>query len=176
MALARDRGIDDGPSKAWSRAHSRTRHGANLHREAGPWPAWPMDRAMVSARRVYSAPDMRTSARTSPVAITWSVMEARKRLNLPRDEASGVRRWQTIKLPPTTNEELIATLVRAGGRVLARQAHGVLLAIHKHLVFVSSTLWVAEEALSDALRAARLTPERFLELRASAATAATPLG
>lgn len=158
MPVARDRGIDDGASKAWPREHSRTRHGANLHREAGPCFTWPMDRAMVSARRVYGAPDMRTSARTSPVAITWSVTEARKRLNLRRDEA------------PTTNEELIATLVRAGGRVLARQAHGALLAIHKHLVFVSSTLWVAEEALADALRAARLTPERFLELRASAAT------
>ena len=49
--------------------------------------------------------------------------------------------------------------------MLAQQGHGVLLAIQRHLVFVSSTLWVEERALADALRAARLTPERFLELR-----------
>jgi hypothetical protein len=77
-------------------------------------------------------------------------------------------RWpQTGKLPPTTHEELVDVLVRAGGRVLVSQAHGVIVAIHKHLVFVSATFWVAEAALADALRAARLTPERFLELRAS---------
>lgn len=74
----------------------------------------------------------------------------------------------TSKLPPTTSEELIATLVLAGGCVLARQAHGVLLAINRRLVFVSSPRWVADAVLADALRAARLTPERFVELRASA--------
>lgn len=74
----------------------------------------------------------------------------------------------TTKLPPTTNEELVSVLVHAGGRVLARQGHGVIVAIQRRLVFVSSTFWVAEAALADALRAARLTPERFLELRAAA--------
>ena len=109
---------------------------------------------------------MRTSARTSPVSIAWTVTEQHERPNPPRAEASGVRRPPASELPRTTNEQLIATLVRAGGRVLATQGHGVLLAIHRHLVFVSSTLWVDEAALTDALRAARLTPERFLELRA----------
>ncbi|HEX8790108.1 MAG TPA: hypothetical protein VF765_04095 [Polyangiaceae bacterium] len=46
-------------------------------------------------------------------------------------------------MPPATSDELESALVRAGGRVLARQAHGVLIAIRKRLVFVSSAGWVS---------------------------------
>ncbi|HEX8796916.1 MAG TPA: hypothetical protein VF765_38455 [Polyangiaceae bacterium] len=79
-----------------------------------------------------------------------------------------MRRLPAIELPRTSSDELVATLVRAGGRVLARQEHGVLLAIRRRLVFVPSASWVSEAVLADSLRAARLTPESFRELRADA--------
>lgn len=78
-----------------------------------------------------------------------------------------MRRLPAIELPATTGEQLVTTLVRAGGRVLARQEHGVFVAVRRHLVFVPATWWVSAAVLADSLRAARLTPERFLELRAA---------
>lgn len=71
------------------------------------------------------------------------------------------------RLPPTTSDDLVFALVRAGGRVLARQGHGVLVDIRRHLVFVPATRWVTDRALADALKAAGLTLERFLDLRAA---------
>lgn len=68
-------------------------------------------------------------------------------------------------LPLTTSEELVAALVAAGGHVLAQQAHGVMVAIRKRLVFVPPSHWVSEATLRDALLTAGLSTERFLALR-----------
>ncbi len=71
------------------------------------------------------------------------------------------------KLPVTGGELLVATLVASGARVLSRQGHGVLLKVRQRLVFVPATYSVPEATLDDALRAAGITPQRFLEIRAS---------
>jgi hypothetical protein len=63
------------------------------------------------------------------------------------------------------SEELIAVLLKMGGRVLARPPHGQLLEVRRRLVFVPSTLFVPDLALADALRSAGLSPTRFQELR-----------
>lgn len=67
----------------------------------------------------------------------------------------------------TTGEQLTAILVASGARVLSRQGHGVLLKVRQRLVFVPVTYSVSEWTLTDALRAAEITPQRFLEIRAS---------
>jgi hypothetical protein len=96
--------------------------------------------------------------RPSPFSPARSVTPIHMRPNLSRDKASH-------SLPPTTSEELLAALIGAGGHVLARQAHGVLVDIRRHLVFLPPSGWVSDSTLVDALRAANLTVERFLELR-----------
>ena len=85
--------------------------------------------------------------------------------NLSRDKASRSTARGFAYLPPATSEEILTALLAAGGRVLARQAHGVLVDIRKHLVFLPPSGWVSDATLADALRAANLTVERFLELR-----------
>lgn len=69
------------------------------------------------------------------------------------------------KLPTTGGELLVATLVASGARVLSRQGHGVLLKVRERLVFVPATYSVPQATLDDALRAAGITPQRFLEIR-----------
>jgi hypothetical protein len=71
-------------------------------------------------------------------------------------------------LPPTTSEQLVAIILKAGGRLLARQGYGVFIAVRRRLLFVPATHWLPELALADALRVANLTDEQFLELRAAA--------
>lgn len=71
------------------------------------------------------------------------------------------------KLPVTGGEVLVATLVASGARVLSRQGHGVLLKVRERLVFVPATYSVPEATLDDALRAAGITPQRFLQIRES---------
>ncbi len=106
--------------------------------------------------------------RSSLPSVTKTVAQERFAANLHRASTSHGVRPQPGSLPPTTSEELLATLVRAGGRTVARQGHGVLVSIRRRLVFVPATHWVPEEALADVLRSAGLTPERFAELRAEA--------
>ncbi len=96
--------------------------------------------------------------RLSPFSPARSATPIHVRPNLSRDKASR-------SLPPTTSEELLTALIGAGGHVLARQAHGVLVDIRRHLVFLPPSGWVSDSTLADALRAANLTVERFLELR-----------
>lgn len=103
--------------------------------------------------------------RPSPISTAYAVAPIPIRPNLPRDKASRLTARGPTGLPPTTSEELLTALLAAGGHVLARQVHGVLVDIRRHLVFLPPTGWVSESTLADALRAANLTVERFLELR-----------
>jgi len=103
--------------------------------------------------------------RPSPFSPSRTEAPIHIRPDLSRDKASRPTVRGLVYLPPTTSEELLAVLLAAGGHVLARQAHGVFVDIRKHLVFLPPTGWVSDATLADALRAANLTLERFLELR-----------
>lgn len=70
-------------------------------------------------------------------------------------------------LPATTSEQLLSALLHVGGHVISRQPHGVLLKVRQRLVFIPSTPWVSEGTVVDALRAADISPDRFLEMRAA---------
>ena len=86
-----------------------------------------------------------------------------RRANAPR-----LRQLASAKLPPTTSEQLVAVLLKVGGRVLAQHGHGLFIVIRRRLLFVPAAHWLPEAALADALRVANLTDERFAELRAAA--------
>jgi hypothetical protein len=103
--------------------------------------------------------------RTSTFSVTHVVAPKRTQTNAPRKTASRATVPPPAPLPPTSGEELVRVLVAAGGRVLARQAHGVLLDVRRRLVFVPPSRWVSDATVADALRAAAMTRERFLELR-----------
>jgi len=85
-----------------------------------------------------------------------------RRANAPR-----LRHAASSKLPPTTSEQLVAILLKVGGRVLAEHGHGLFIVIRRRLLFVPAGHWLPEAALADALRVANLTDERFAELRAA---------
>jgi hypothetical protein len=59
----------------------------------------------------------------------------------------------------------VAILLRVGGQVLARQGHGVFIAVRRRLLFVPANHWLPEAAVADVLKAANLTDDQFLELR-----------
>jgi hypothetical protein len=103
--------------------------------------------------------------RPSPFSPARTVASIHIRPNLSRDKASRSTACGFADLPPATSEELLTALLAAGGHVLARQAHGVLVDIRKRLVFLPPSGWVSDSTLDDALRAANMTVERFLELR-----------
>lgn len=95
---------------------------------------------------------------------TTSVTPARGSTTPPRRNVPLASQPPATGLSPPTPDELIAVLIRAGGCVLSRQGHGVLLKVRHHLVFIPATPRVPECTLADALRTAGLTPARFLEL------------
>jgi hypothetical protein len=73
-----------------------------------------------------------------------------------------------------SGDELRTVLLRSGARLVARQGHGDLLEVRRHLVFVRGSQVLPSADLVDALRMAAITPARFLEmigeLRAQVAT------
>jgi len=108
---------------------------------------------------------MSTRAWTLPAASSPTQPRARtiaKRANAPRP-----RHAASAKLPPTTSEQLVAVLLKVGGRVLAEHGHGLFIVIRRRLLFVPAAHWLPEAALVDALRVANLTDEQFAKLRAA---------
>jgi hypothetical protein len=63
-------------------------------------------------------------------------------------------------------DDLVALLVRAGARVVARPEHGIFLEVLRRLVFLRRGPLVERSALVDALRAAEIGPGRFDRLLA----------
>jgi len=72
-----------------------------------------------------------------------------------------------------SSEDLVQLLLMGGGKVLARQDHGVMLQAHHHLIFLRHAPIVDGKELMDALRSADIGPGRFdrllAELRSNAA-------
>ncbi|HTQ47957.1 MAG TPA: hypothetical protein VMI75_34605 [Polyangiaceae bacterium] len=108
------------------------------------------------------------STRPSTLSAANSPAQPRARTTARRANAPRLRHPASAKLPPTTSEQLVAILLRVGGRVLARHGHGSFIVIRRRLLFVPAMHWLPEAALADALRLANLTDERFVELRADA--------
>ncbi|HEY8091529.1 MAG TPA: hypothetical protein VIF09_26875 [Polyangiaceae bacterium] len=106
--------------------------------------------------------------RPAPVSVVYAFTPTHHRSNPPPAVPPRAPVPSTTIAPPATSAELVNALVRAGGVVLARQPHGVMVQIRKRLVFVHAAHWVTEATMTDALRAAGLTPARFAELRETA--------
>jgi hypothetical protein len=107
------------------------------------------------------------ATRPPPLPASNSDAQPRARTSAPRTIAPRLRQAASAKLPPTTSEQLVAVILRAGGRVLARHGHGIFIVIRRRLLFVPATHWLPEVAVLDALRLANLTDEQFVELRAA---------
>jgi hypothetical protein len=63
-----------------------------------------------------------------------------------------------------SGDELRAILLRSGGLLVARQVHGDLLAVRKHLVFVRRNAFLPAADVRDALRISGLTHTRVLQI------------
>lgn len=77
---------------------------------------------------------------------------------------SGVQHALLPDLPPLSSEELVRILVRGGGRVIARQEHGVMLEAERRLIFIRHTAIVDRAAVADAVRASGIGVARFREM------------
>jgi hypothetical protein len=65
-----------------------------------------------------------------------------------------------------SSEDLVQLLLMGGGKVLARQDHGVMIQAQHHLIFLRHAPIVEGRELVDALRSAGIGPGRFDRLLA----------
>ncbi len=105
--------------------------------------------------------------RPSPPFATWIVTPERGSTTPPRRNVPLASQVPPTGLPPTSADDLVKVLLRAGACVLSRQGHGVLLKVRQRLVFIPATPRVTDATMADALRTAGITPAHFLELRAA---------